>query len=105
MKNRSSLLLCITATIMCASTAFSQSRQAAELERLGGDGGRNITSTAAAAGVATDAANTAAIVQPEASAATPRVIRYAGILKDISGQALSGATSITFALYADQNGT
>lgn len=45
--------------------------------------------------------------QPSASGSTlivPHVIRFAGVLKDFSGHALTGVVGITFSLYRDQEG-
>src|SRR5260370_19638405 len=45
--------------------------------------------------------------QPSAPAANilvPRLIRFGGVLKDVSGQPLQGVVGITFELYKDQEG-
>jgi trimeric autotransporter adhesin len=38
------------------------------------------------------------------NATVPRLIRYAGVARDLSGKPLSGTVGITFSLYADQTG-
>jgi len=37
-------------------------------------------------------------------ASAPRLVKFSGVLKDVSGQPLSGVLGVTFALYKDQQG-
>jgi hypothetical protein len=38
------------------------------------------------------------------SATVPRLVRYAGVARDLDGKPLSGVVGITFSLYAEQTG-
>ena len=42
--------------------------------------------------------------QPANAASVPRLIRYAGVTRDLNGTPLSGAVGVTFSLYAEQTG-
>ena len=39
----------------------------------------------------------------ETASALPRLVRFAGAVKDLNGNPLAGVVGITFALYAEQN--
>jgi len=46
----------------------------------------------------------AAAAQTPAGSALPRLVRFSGTAKDTGGNSMTGATGITFALYAEQTG-
>ena len=58
----------------------------------------------AASPSAEPAAQTTTGVLPEQQAAVPRLIKFNGVLHDLSGKPLSGPVDVTFTLYADEAG-
>ncbi len=42
--------------------------------------------------------------QTDAQTAVPRLVQFSGVLKDAASRPVSGVTSVTFAVYADQEG-
>jgi trimeric autotransporter adhesin len=42
--------------------------------------------------------------QPASAPSVPRLIRYAGVTRDLNGTPLTGAVGVTFSLYAEQTG-
>jgi hypothetical protein len=54
---------------------------------------------------ATDAAHSSVMTEPAtAQASVPRLVQFNGILKDTAGRPVVGVASVTFAIYAEQDG-
>lgn len=47
---------------------------------------------------------TVAQTTPQAASALPRLVRFAGTVKDLNGNPMTGVVGITFALYSEQTG-
>jgi len=42
--------------------------------------------------------------QQQPAAVVPRLVRFGGVLTDLSGKPLTGTVGVTFSLYTDQQG-
>jgi hypothetical protein len=64
----------------------------------------NITTPSAAAQESARAVSTSRIAEP-ALAGVPQLVQFTGTLKDSAARSLSGVASVTFAIYAEQDGS
>jgi hypothetical protein len=65
-----------------------------------------VVGVAASAGAQTpeSAVASRAATNTTAEGAVPRLVQFSGVLRDAAGRAVSGAASVTFAIYAEQEG-